>query len=607
MMKILRDQQIAVGVTAGVLAGLAHAGLLAALNGSSAVASLGGTNHLATGLVIHVLLSALVGVTYAWLFKFRGAENPDRRSGPALEVHAESLMSGLGYGLLWWMLLSLNLIPLLRGEGPQWQVEAVASAFPALLGYLFQGAIVGLGYHILSSAVIRWLGPVEEAVAEPQRPPVQQRIVILGGGYAGVRTAQHLERLFARDDSVAITLISKTNHLLFTPMLSEVTAGGVEAQHISTPLRAFLHRTQVIEAEVLTVDFDARMVRLASNGKAHLDVPFDHLVLALGAVPTFFGLQGVEAQAFTFKSLEDAILIRNHVIQMLERADVETDAKRRKALLTVLVAGGGFAGAELIGGLNDFVRGSLWYYPNIPPEEVSLILVHSRERILPELSPTLAFYARERMEARGVTFKLGARVADAAHGEVQLNTGETIATESLIWTAGNSPHPLIREMGLEVDKRGAVKTDITLAARGQPNVWAVGDCAAITDARTGEPCPPTAQHALREAATLAHNIHAVIRSGKKRPFSYRSLGSLAVVGHQTACAELFGIKFSGLLAWWMWRTIYLAKLPTLEKKIRVALDWTIDLFFPRDIVHTFTFRKNGLLSKAEIQIKGDNP
>jgi len=271
---------------------------------------------------------------------------------------------------------------------------------------------------------------------------------------------------------------------------------------------------------------------------------------------------------------------------MLERADAERDPQRRKALLTFVVTGGGFAGAELIGGLNDFVRGSLWYYPNIPPEDVSLILVHPGERILPELSPELAEYARERLEARGVTFRLQTRVTDAMPGAVMLSDGETIATETLIWTAGNRPHPLFRRLGLELDTHGAVKTDATLAVPGSPNVWAVGDCAAIPDHRTGQPAPPTAQHAQRQAAVLARNIHAVIRGGKIRRFSHRSLGSLAVLGYQTAIAEIYGLKFSGLLAWWLWRAIYLAKLPTLEKKIRVALDWTVDLFFPRDIVQT---------------------
>lgn len=567
------------GTTSGLLGGLAHAGLLAALTSSLAVAGLGGAEEPATGLVIHLTLSALMGITYAWLFK------------PSPVGHAESLMSGLAYGLLWWIVLSLNLIPITMGEGPQWHVEAAAYAFPALVGYLFQGAIVGLGYPILSDIVMRWLGPLDEPVEGVRSAPVEHRIVILGGGFAGVATAQHLERLFAADESVAITLISKTNHLLFTPMLSEVTAGGVEAQHISTPLRAFFRRTQVVRSEVETIDFEERVVRLAANGKSiHPAVPFDHLVLALGAVANFFGLRGVEAQAFTFKSLEDAILLRNHVIEMLERADSEPDSEQRKALVTFVVVGGGFAGAELVGGLNDFVRGSLWFYPNIPPKEVSLILVHSGELIMPELSSELADYAREKLRARGVMFKLRTRVVDAVSGGVMLSNGDMIRTNTLVWTAGNTPHPLIPEAGLEVNAGGGVKTEATLRTVGRSNVWALGDCAVVLDSRTGRPCPPTAQHALRQAATLAHNIHAVIRGRKTRPFSYRSLGSFAVLGHQTACAEIRGFKFSGLLAWWLWRTIYLIKLPTLEKKIRVALDWTVDLFFPRDIAQTMTFR-----------------
>lgn len=575
----LRAWQIAVGITAGLLAGLAHAGLLAALTSSLAVAGLGGVEEPATGLVIHLILSALMGITYTWLF------NPPPVS------YAEGLMSGLAYGLLWWMVLSLNLIPIAMGEGPQWDVEAAGYAFSSLIGYLFQGALVGLGYPILSHIVMRWLGPSDEPVEGFQPFPVQHRIVILGGGFAGVATVQHLERLFAEDGSVAITLISKTNHLLFTPMLSEVTAGGVEAQHISTPLRAFFRRIQVIRGEVETIDFEERVVRLAESGEStHPGVPFDHLVLALGTVPNFFGLKGVEAQAFTFRSLEDAALLRNHVIEMLEKADAEPDSERRKALVTFLLAGGGFAGAELIGGLNDFVRGSLWFYPNIPPEDVSLILVHSGERIMPELSSSLAEYAQEKLGARGVTFKLRTRVVDAISGGVTLSNGDVIRTRTLVWTAGNTPHPLIHRLGLEVEAGGSVKTETTLQVAGHSSVWAVGDCAYVLDSRTGKPCPPTAQHAVRQATTLAHNIHAVIQDRKTRPFSYRSLGSLVVLGHQTACAEIRGLKFSGLLAWWLWRTIYLLKLPTLEKKIRVALDWTVDLFFPRDIVQTMSLR-----------------
>jgi NADH dehydrogenase len=251
-----------------------------------------------------------------------------------------------------------------------------------------------------------------------------------------------------------------------------------------------------------------------------------------------------------------------------------------------VVAGGGFAGAELAGGLNDFVRGMLAYYPNIPAEELRIIVIHSRGRILPELSEPLADYALEHMKERGVTFKLGARVADARQGVVVLDSDEEIRTETLVWTAGTTPNPLLRDLPVEHDKRGAVPVDKNLAVLGHAGLWAVGDCAAVTDAKTGEPCPPTAQFALHEAYTLAHNIHAGVRGQPPKPFHYNGLGTLCVVGHHTACAEIKGVRFSGLLAWMMWRAIFLSKLPGLERKVRVFGDWNIELFFPRDIAQT---------------------
>jgi NADH dehydrogenase len=559
----LRPQEITIGIASGLLAAFVGLAIIAVR-----------ADEAANGLVMHFFFGAVVGIGFAWLFR------------PAPLNYAESLMSGLAFGLLWWVILSLNLIPIVMGEGPQWEVEAAASAFPALITWLFEGAIIGLAYRVLSDVAFRYVGLPDEPVERLQDFSVRHRIVIVGGGFAGVTTAQHLERLFSGDESVRITLIGNTNHFLFTPMLSEVTAGGIEAQHIITPLRAFFRRAQVTRGEVQAIDFGKRQVKLATDGESSLAIPFDHLVLALGSATNFFGLTGVEGQAFTFKSLEDAILLRNHVIEMLERADAEPDSDKRKALVTFVVAGGGFAGTELIGGLNDFVRGSLWFYPNINPDEVALILVHSGERIMPELSAKQAQFAFERLKARGVMFKLRTRLVAAHPGMVMLIDDEEIRTETVVWTAGASPHPLVRGLGLELDQRGAVKTDATLAVVGRSNVWAVGDCAAVLNSWTGEPCPPTAQHAVRQAATLARNIHAVIRGGKTKRFSYRSLGSFAVLGYQTACADVCGIRFCGLFAWWLWRTIYLLKLPSLEKRIRVALDWTVDLFFPRDIVQT---------------------
>src|SRR5262249_33682168 len=275
-----------------------------------------------------------------------------------------------------------------------------------------------------------------------------------------------------------------------------------------------------------------------------------------------------------------------------ERADDEPPSPARQAMLTFVVAGGGFAGAELAGALNDFARGMLAYYPNIAPEEVRVILVHSRDRILPELSTELAAYALERMAAAGVIFKLTVRVAGARPGAVILNNHEEILTETLVWTAGTAPNPLVQTLPVERDKRGAVMVDATLAVPQCPGMWAVGDCAAITDAKTGQPCPPTAQFALHEARTLAHNIHASVRGLPLAPFHFDALGALCVVGHHTACAEIKGFRFSGLVAWFLWRGIYLAKLPSLERKVRVLVDWVVELFFPHDIVQTLEFDNN---------------
>lgn len=271
---------------------------------------------------------------------------------------------------------------------------------------------------------------------------------------------------------------------------------------------------------------------------------------------------------------------------MLERADQETDPIKRQALLTVVIAGAGFAGAELAGVVNDFVRGSLPYYPNIPPKEAQIIVVHSRDRILPELSESLAHYALERMQARGVTFKLNTRLVDAHEGVVVLKTEEEIRTETLVWTAGVAPNPLMQAIAAEHDTRGALLVDTTLAVPGLPGLWAVGDCASVPDAKTGHPCPPTAQFALHEANTLAHNIYARVHGQPLKPFHFDALGILCVVGYQTACAEIKSFRFSGFLAWLLWRGIYLSKLPGLERQLRVLSDWIVELFFPRDIVQT---------------------
>jgi NADH dehydrogenase len=528
------------------------------------------------GVMATLAVAAVAGLGYAlWFRAPRGA-------------YVDGIMTGSALGVPAWAVVSATLVPLVAGGRPMWSAVAMRALLPQLGGWVVFGAALGLVSQAAADIAERWLGP--EPAPAPTAAPPKRRILILGGGFAGVTAAEQLERLFAADRSVEITLVSDTNALLFTPMLAEVAGSSLEPTHISSPIRTSLHRTQVVRGAVRTVDLAARRVVVGTAPPSELT--YYHLVLALGSVTNHFGLDGVAAHTLGFKTLREAMHLRNRVIDAFERAQVERDPGRRRELLTFVVAGGGFAGVELAGALNDFARGMLADFPALRPEDVAVVLVHPGDRILPELSPELAAYALDRMAARGVTFRLGERVKDARRGAFILASGEELRGHTLVWTAGSTPHPALTTLPLERSKRGAVVVDEHLAVAGQSGVWAAGDCAAITDARTKEPCPPTAQFALREARALAANIHADLTGGRRRAFHFQALGALCVVGHQTACAELRvpftrrHVRFSGLLAWMMWRAIYLAKLPGLERKVRVLSDWTLELFFPRDIVQT---------------------
>jgi NADH:ubiquinone reductase (H+-translocating) len=535
----------------------------------------------------HPLLSVLWGTIVGAIYS--AGLRPTRRA------YVDNLLTGAALGIPLWGLISVIAIPLLSGKTPEWSAEQMRGHFPALVGWVLYGALLGLITQGLTDIAETARGS-EVADVSPAAQE-KKRIVIVGGGFAGMRTAECLEKQLQGDPSVSIALVSDTNALLFTPMLAEVAGSSLEPSHISTPLRTSLYRTEFVRARVCEIDLEGRRVildtdRAASGTAPRHEVPYDQLVLALGSVSNYLGLANIEKLAFNFKSLLDAIRIRNHVIEMFERADRELDSGVRRTLLTFVIAGGGFAGVELAGALNDFAHGILADYPNLHPEDLSVVLVHSRDRILPELSESLARYAQNRMEARGVTFRLNTRLADANPGVVVLSDGE-IRAQTLVWTAGTAPNPLLKSLPAEKDKRGALVVENTLELPGHPGVWALGDCAAVADAKSGKLCPPTAQFALREAEVLAKNIRAELHGRPKQSFHFDSLGALCVVGHQTACAELAipfashkSVRFSGLFAWLLWRGIYLAKLPGLERKIRVLVDWTIELFFPRDIVQT---------------------
>jgi len=419
-----------------------------------------------------------------------------------------------------------------------------------------------------------------------------KRIVILGGGFAGVYAALHLERTFARDGDIEITLISDENFLLFTPMLSEVPSSSIEPRHIISPIRAFFRKVKFQNSQVRLIDLEKGLV-VSSHClmcQRH-ELNFDHLVLALGSTTNFYGLPGVAENALPMKTLSDAMMLRNHIIDLFEHADLQSDPQIRKAMLTFVVVGAGFAGAETAAELHDFAYTARRYYPNVRPEEVRVILVHAGSRIMPEIGEKLADYASKKLTENGVEVLLNTRVRSATADWVELINGERIPTKSLVWTAGVAPSPLLTTLPCARNERGQIVVNEYLEVADHPGIWAIGDCAQIPNPRTGAPYPPTAQHAVREGKMVAQNIAASIRVGKKKPFTYRPLGVLAALGRRSAVAEICGIRFSGFFAWWLWRTIYLLKLPGLERKVRVAMDWTLDLFFRRDIALLKVFMK----------------
>jgi NADH:quinone reductase (non-electrogenic) len=426
------------------------------------------------------------------------------------------------------------------------------------------------------------------------------RILVLGGGFGGVYTALHLERMLGRRSDVDITIVSRENFFLFTPMLHEVAASDLDVTHIVSPIRTLLKRTTIFIGDVESIDLEGRHVRVTHGFEPHQhELEYDHLVIALGSMTNFYGLPGLERRAFTMKTLGDAIHLRNRVIATLEEADTEC-AAGPDSLLTFVVAGGGFAGVETIAGLNDFIREALTFYPRITADRIRMVLVHAGSVILPELGTSLGAYAQRKLSSRGIEIITDAKVSAVTDEGVMLVDGRHIPGRLVVWTAGTSPHPLLHDLPCMLD-RGRLLVDETLAVPGYDGVWALGDCAVVPDTRTGGTHPPTAQHALREARTVASNIVARLDSRPARAFSFRTIGQLAAIGRRTGVARVFGVNFSGFLAWWLWRTIYLSKLPRFEKKCRVAIDWTLDLIFAKDFVQFLTVRAPAMSMRDDLQ------
>lgn len=414
---------------------------------------------------------------------------------------------------------------------------------------------------------------------------MKKRIVIVGGGFAGVYVARELERLARRGDDLSITLVSQENYFVFQPMLPEVISGTIGLVDVVSPLRRLLPRTDINVREVEAIDLQRRVV-VTSPGfrpQAH-EIPYDHLVIALGAVTDFRGMRGLPEHAFPFKNLGDAIQLRNHVIRTLEEASVERDDHDlRRELLTFVVAGGGFSGVEVVAELNDFVRRVARNYPAIDPRELRVILLHSGDRILPEMSEGLARFAEKILTKRGVDVRLNTRLTAATGVDASLGDGTKIQTRTLVSTVPAFPHPLLDSLALPKSKNGRLLVDRELRVEGCDDLWSLGDCATVPTPDGGT-APPTAQHAIREAAVVANNIAATIRGGPRRTFDFRGLGKMGSLGHRSAVAEILGVKISGFLAWWIWRTIYLMKMPGWGRRVKVAVSWSLDLFLPPELV-----------------------
>ncbi len=409
------------------------------------------------------------------------------------------------------------------------------------------------------------------------------KVVVLGGGFGGLYAAIRLQKLLS-PSRCRLTLVNRDNYFLFTPMLHEVAASDLDVTHIVNPVRKLIRRGHVFVGTVEDIDLEKRRVSVAhASGTHRHELEYDHLVLALGCVTNFFGLRELERRAFTMKSLGDALALRNRLIQLLEEADFECAIEQRHALLTVMVAGAGFAGVETVAAVNDFLREAIQFYPHLQEEMLRIVLVDAGSVILPELHPKLGEYAQRKLAARGVDIRVATQVTGVSERGVELSDGSAIDAETVVWTAGTTPHPLVADLPCATE-RGRVPVNEYLEVPGWPGVWAVGDCALVPDGDTGRYHPPTAQHALREGKVVADNIAASIAGGRKRAFTFTTLGQLAAIGRRTGVANIFGINFSGFIAWWLWRTIYLSKLPRFERKIRVALDWSLDLVFSKDLV-----------------------
>lgn len=441
----------------------------------------------------------------------------------------------------------------------------------------------------------------------------KKRILILGGGFAGIECTRRLESHFKHDPEVEIVLVSEDNFLLFTPMLPQVASGMIETRHIIIPIRMICKKATFYESRVKNIDpYGKRVTLYGTREKRGISLDYDYLVVALGSQTNFFGNQSIEAHAYTMKTLNDAVVLRNRVIDMLEQAENETDPILKQGLLTFVIVGAGFAGIETAGELHDFLLDAKKHYPKISEKDIRVIVLEALGVVLPGFSEKLAKFTNNKLIQRGIEIMLNTMVVSFDGTEVIIKdmgdgtktpvkeTGlDAIQTRTLVWTAGVTPVDTIKNSVFKTD-RGKVIVNEYLAVPQFPEVYVIGDCSLTIDPRTNKPYPPTAQNAEAEAKIAAYNLYAETSGRQKKKIDYVSKGQMAIIGKRTAIAQISGMNIYGIVAWWIWRTVYLRKIPKFNKRLRILLDWTADLIFDRDISRLKILRKDQPVDYKEL-------
>ena len=424
-------------------------------------------------------------------------------------------------------------------------------------------------------------------------PGSKKKVLILGGGFAGMYTAKHLESLL-QPEKAEISLVNLENYSVYQPMLPEVISGSIGLTDVVSPIRRICPRSHLIMRDVEEIDLARKVVTVSPGFRPRrLELPYDYLVVALGGTTSFYGMPGMLENAKPFRNLADAVSLRNHLIHALEEADVETEPGLRSKLLTFVVAGGGFSGVEVMAELNDFVNSVKNHYSRIRKEKVRCVLVHSGDRILPEMTQDLAVFAQRILARRGVEIVLKDRLAAATSEKAIFKSGVEVPTKTIVSTVPSTVAPVLQKLECAKDK-GRLLVNSFLELNGyEGTVWALGDCSSAKT-KAGNPVPPTAQHAIREAKTVAHNIAAAIRGGTRLEFAFEGLGKLGSLGHFSAVAEILGVRISGFPAWLLWRGIYLSKFPGFSQKVRIGLDWLTALLFPPDLVQLKMLRESDI-------------